>query len=493
MFHRLAAAVALAVAVVAGAAPVDDIELNTARLLAAQLDQRAQVDDSSVTDCKVPETATRSMVAATSGVGALAYRTDRIALRGWLGTDGTEAADKVADVLGPDHVVAGSEAVVFSDAVKPVYYVGLERRDGSDSTDPPPIVELSRRIRHLSGGTITASPVYLLSPASGPTEGWPNGPPVPTSEVPKVRASGLGAGVTAAVYDTGVPSDDDANLPPNLSRLTGQDVEEIDVEAPLDVADERWTGHSVAIADVFNTLAPGLKVEAVKVTEPTGVFTDESAAKRMARTLRAAHQAKVWPELIVNAFGSPACVIDPADPAKGDMVPLGLEMVADAVDLHDQALILASAGNRTSDDHYYPAAFTHPAVISIGALNLAGQWTSTTRSGVVADFSNYGDWVDAWVPGVKLSTRHVRGVAFEPGGKIVDGQALVDGTSFGPSYLGSLIAEQMQAQGQSPLAAWQSVAASGVRCEKSGGGVALALTDLAATATTKGATGTPSC
>jgi hypothetical protein len=167
-------------------------------------------------------------------------------------------------------------------------------------------------------------------------------------------------------------------------------------------------------------------------------------------------------------------------------------MVADAVDLHDEALILAAAGNRKSDNRYYPAAFTHPDVISIGALDLGGRWTSPTRSGAVADFSNYGSWVDAWVPGVRLSTRHVRGVAFEPGGEIVEGRAFVDGTSFGPSYLGSLIAEQMQATGQSARVAWKTIADSGARCSTAaGGGVALALTDLSATPTTPPGRGLP--
>ena len=55
----------------------------------------------------------------------------------------------------------------------------------------------------------------------------------------------------------------------------------------------------------------------------------------------------------------------------------------------DQGIVLmAAAGNEGRDKEQYPACY--PGVIAVGSVNSDGH-----RS----DFSNYGDWVDVWVPG----------------------------------------------------------------------------------------------
>lgn len=51
-------------------------------------------------------------------------------------------------------------------------------------------------------------------------------------------------------------------------------------------------------------------------------------------------------------------------------------------------VFFASAGNKSRDKEQYPACY--PGVIAVGSVNSDGH-----RS----DFSNYGDWVDIWVPG----------------------------------------------------------------------------------------------
>lgn len=51
-------------------------------------------------------------------------------------------------------------------------------------------------------------------------------------------------------------------------------------------------------------------------------------------------------------------------------------------------VFFASAGNKSRDKEQYPACY--PGVIAVGSVNSDGH-----RS----DFSNYGDWVDVWVPG----------------------------------------------------------------------------------------------
>lgn len=51
-------------------------------------------------------------------------------------------------------------------------------------------------------------------------------------------------------------------------------------------------------------------------------------------------------------------------------------------------VLIAAAGNEGRDQVQYPACY--PGVIAVGSVNSDGH-----RS----DFSNYGDWVDVWVPG----------------------------------------------------------------------------------------------
>ena len=58
-------------------------------------------------------------------------------------------------------------------------------------------------------------------------------------------------------------------------------------------------------------------------------------------------------------------------------------------------LVIASAGNdyrENPDRKYYPAAYT--TVLSVGALNKDGT--------APADFSQQGDWVDLYAPGVDI-------------------------------------------------------------------------------------------
>jgi subtilisin family serine protease len=234
-------------------------------------------------------------------------------------------------------------------------------------------------------------------------------------------------------------------------------------------------------------MAPGVTVTEARMTEANGVATDVSAARRMATTLRKFNLAGNWPDLIVNAFGSPACDVDPLSPG-GELVPVGLQAVAEAVDRIGQSMIVASAGNRATNRRFYPAAF--PGVLAVGALDATldsdgNAFTSTSRSAPAASFSNFGHWVDAWAPGVDLVTTHVNGFRFEAGGDLITGIASVSGTSFAGPYVASLLAEQMAATGQTASAAWAAIKAVSPRCSTTlGSGYAVALPRMTATATT---------
>ncbi|GIJ54950.1 hypothetical protein Vau01_024660 [Virgisporangium aurantiacum] len=443
----------------------------------------AYVDKSAVTACAVTD--------PVSGEPpqAVAYRLDRIAIRTWL--DEPDVRTRLRSALdangGAGIGIDTIGKVEFPDltadhTVQPVWYAELEH------AAPAALIRTARAL--WTPPLMTAAPVYLMAPNGGDTDGgplesWPNGPPEPTTVLPPDRADAIGAGTTIAVYDMGMPVRERGNWPPNVTRLDGSDVEIVDAEAPALVADRIWNGHSVAIADVLNTVAPGASVEAVRITEPSGVPTEESATRRMASTLSRAHDLTRSPDLAVAAFGTPGCAIDPLNPTRGDLVPLGLQMVADAVDHYRETLIVASAGNRNTSRRYYPAAFGHESVLSVGALDTTegaenGGWTSRSRSGRRADFSNFGTWVEAWAPGVDLSTRHLIGVSFAVDTDPVMGQALVDGTSYAGPYVAALFAQYLAANPGTPAyRAWPDIAAAGAKCSSAvGGGVAVTLTTL---------------
>jgi hypothetical protein len=390
---------------------------------------------------------------------------------------------------GRDAGVASSAGAAVEADELPIVVVTI-----THGSEPVKIVPLARRLRSLTP-PITASPDYLLSPTP-PVGMWPRGFPQPTTVVQQPRAATIGDEVDIWVYDAGLPSETDGNWAPNVSRLTPDDVEHLDVVQPgKDVVDIYSGGHTLAIADVIATIAPAAKVKAVRITDSTGVATDVSAARRMARTLSGIPD---WPELILNAFGSPTCNQGGSSPHV-DLAPIGLEAVAEAVGRQDDVVLVASAGNRASQRPFYPAAFdtaTAPladAVLGVGALDTTlatdgTAWTSSSRTSRIADFSNSGVWVEAWTPGVDLSARHVRNLRFQASDPKIYGMALNSGTSFSAPYLTGLLAEVI---GRSPATnrltpreAWEQLAASGRPCPAGGGGVALALTSMTALATT---------
>ncbi len=71
------------------------------------------------------------------------------------------------------------------------------------------------------------------------------------------------------------------------------------------------------------------------------------------------------------------------------------------------ALVVAAAGNESTNQRTYPAAY--PSAVAVSATN---------RSGTFASFSNRGDWVDLAAPGVGIHATDL------------SGYWIVDGTSF---------------------------------------------------------------
>jgi thermitase len=77
----------------------------------------------------------------------------------------------------------------------------------------------------------------------------------------------------------------------------------------------------------------------------------------------------------------------------GGYTPTQVESDAIQYALSKGTIIVAAAGNDAVDDIHYPSAFT--GVIAVGAVN---------ASNTLADFSNYGEWVDIVAPGVDIAS-----------------------------------------------------------------------------------------
>jgi subtilisin family serine protease len=283
---------------------------------------------------------------------------------------------------------------------------------------------------------------------------------------------------------------------PNVAPLASGDNEVIDADGDL-IVNYPAAGHGLAIDGVIATLVPGAIVQEARISDRSGLATDVSAARRMADSLRNMSRGN-WPSVVVNSFGTSACDFDLTAPGV-QLEPVGLKTVVEVTDRFDPIQpdgfnIVASAGNEDTSRETYPAAFE--SVIAVGALDATvdtngDPWSAQARTGPKALFSNYGDWVDAWAPGVGLPTNHVTGVAFEAGEPMINGKAIVDGTSYAAPYVGGLLAEQMSITGLDARSAWELIAANGAdplaECgappSTAPSGVAVALTSLAVTVT----------
>lgn len=335
--------------------------------------------------------------------------------------------------------------------------------------------QLLTLVRGLRADGIEASPDYALAPSGGPIGMWPYGPPEPTTApVPTPRRARIGRGVTIALYDTGTPIDRfGAAAPTNL--LDVGDIDKLDRNVD-GLADLPYDGHTLAVASVIDTLAPGTEVLAQRILDARGVATDSTAAERLVASYRESfpnNLAGATPDILLMPFGTAAC---------DGLPPLALQtLIADVV-RDGRSLVVAAAGNRSTDRPFYPAAFD--GVVAVGSLDLTADddgnaWTSETRAGPRSAFSNYGRWVDAWAGGEHLVTSHVTGLAFYPGGPRLEGVAEVSGTSYAAPAVAALVAEGVARTGRPAPWVWRRLLQpSGTPCAASGGGVAVALTSM---------------
>lgn len=125
-------------------------------------------------------------------------------------------------------------------------------------------------------------------------------------------------------------------------------------------------------------------------------------------------------------------------------------------------LIAAAAGNDAKSQRFYPAGFSDDPeigrhIMAVGALD----HPDARGEKRPAEFSNFGEWVNAWAPGVDLVSGYAGGglkyVYADGSSQGFGGHAHWSGTSFATPYAAAEVIRHAEATGVSPLAAWHDI------------------------------------
>lgn len=312
-------------------------------------------------------------------------------------------------------------------------------------------IDQDRRERRLDG--VVAQPDHILYVTPGGSRlcpfTEPEEPPV-SGPVPALTSDATaGAGVRVSVVDTGlyVPAttDPDTAWLAGVTPADAQDIENVNAAAI-----HEYAGHGTFVAGIVRCLAPSAAIE-VEGALPNGGAVYES---RICEELHEALTDPTDPQLISISAGTHT---------RDNLGLLGFEILAENHGLTDgtKGLVVAAAGNDSSSDPFYPAAF--PWVVGVGALD---------EDGNVAEYSNYGPWVDVWARGSNLVNAFPEGTytCYEPPnqGQVRNFKHLAQwsGTSFATPIVTGAIAAQMSATGNTtdPHQAFDQINAAAPKC-----------------------------
>lgn len=385
--------------------------------------------------------------------------------------DGKGPARDDADtayLFRPDHLLVRAdriEAVADYMASRPDTYRGelkqvaqpvaglvLARVPGRrDDGDPvlSTLDDLDRAFPREGGEGPVAAPDHIIyvtyprmCPATEPEEPRSRRPWPPVSA--NRERSSTADRVRVAVVDTGLWTD--AVGSPKSPWLEVGDVlaDPSDVETVNPAAIHPYAGHGTFVAGVISCLAPDTRVEVEGVLVHGGAVYESEIVEQLLEAI----EDDDHPQVISISAGTHT---------RGDFALLGFEMLGESHKLaeREDVLIVAAAGNDSSDQPFWPAAF--PWVVSVGSVD---------PDTCVSDFSNVGPWVDVYARGRDLVNAFPKGTytCHEPPNvgevRTFDGLAQWSGTSFSTPVVTGLIAARMRETGQSAREAWKDVLAT---------------------------------
>ena len=218
-----------------------------------------------------------------------------------------------------------------------------------------------------------------------------------------------------------------------------------DKEQVLPAAIHEYAGHGTFVAGVISCLAPETHIDVEGALPTGGVAFEEDICAQLQDALE-----ENRPQIISMSAGTHTR-------DNHDLLSFVLLAQNNELDETDDVLIVAAAGNDSSNDPVYPAAFSKDRkwVVSVGSVDPDKK---------VSDFSNYGrDWVTVYARGRNLVNAFPIGTytCHEPPHenevRQFDGLAQWSGTSFSTPIVTGLIAAEMRDNGLTARAAWDVV------------------------------------
>lgn len=293
------------------------------------------------------------------------------------------------------------------------------------------------------GADALAAPVHMFRGEPN-YQGGPGGVPAPVATAPPTPAGATSSrATTVAVLDTGLTA-----THPWFPK-DSWDAVDVDVDDRLDSDNDyeldAQAGHGTFIAGIVRQHAPGARLMVGRVLGSDGVC-DEVELLQALQALRDRSRARRKRIGVLNlSLGAYTWNDRPPALLSRAIERLGAETV-----------VVAAAGNNSSDRVFWPAAFL--SVVAVGALAADGRERAT--------FSNHGAWVNAWAPGDQVASSFVMfdGPADEAPGADIDrdcfaGYASWSGTSFATPRVGAALAHRAQQERSSTRAVLPSVLA----------------------------------
>ncbi len=378
----------------------------------------------------------------------MAERVNHYAERGAI----TQPRSVIADhVDGPGFVYLAGELLVAEENRERVERsLGADGRGRGNRPVPPglgtirlgPGVDPFEAARELTDGeqqlaapnmVLTLAPHWSWGSASDPVPAGPLGS----------RAGTIKSPVRVAVVDTGMFLPIPAGVGIGIFES-----DPVDVLSPRGFVDWFGAGHGGFIAGVIDHHAGGATIDVYRGFDSSvDVPTETAIISAVDRAL--AGGARVI-NLSVGTYG----------PYGRPPVALHQAMRRWKQD-HPELLMVAAAGNDGLPDPWYPAGFAGDSefadwVVSVGAYE---------GKGTPAAFSNHGDWVRAWAPGVGVHSHYPKAKRFRSADGAVasfpDGFATWSGTSFAAPFALAAILSKAETMGRDPLAAWHDLSSAG--------------------------------
>jgi hypothetical protein len=280
---------------------------------------------------------------------------------------------------------------------------------------------------------------YRVCPAVEPSV--PSGP-APAPWPPLRPGTTGGRTVRVGVSDTGLlrGADTGHTWLNGVSAATPGDYDELGPALPGGRHLIReYSGHGTFIAGVIRSMAPSTDIRVANHFPASGAWLE--------------HEIVVSLENLAAQFSPDIISLSAGSYTRDSWEPLTFSLFHDR---YPDLLLVAAAGNESTDQPFYPAAFDW--VVGVGALGADQQHR--------AWFSNYGPWVDVYALGEGMINAYATGSydyqepPRRPSRQDFDGMARWDGTSFSTPLVAGLIAAEMSAQASlTAQQAWAAVLA----------------------------------